>query len=63
MQPLHFADYGGLPLKILWAILDLITIFVLVSGLYLGARRGSTEARVAEIERHGGGGDPVVDSP
>lgn len=34
-QPLHFGDYGGLPLKIIWALLDLITIIVLVSGLYL----------------------------
>lgn len=34
-QPLHFGDYGGLPLKILWAVLDLITIVILISGLYL----------------------------
>ncbi|WHZ22191.1 MAG: hypothetical protein OJF47_001303 [Nitrospira sp.] len=34
-QPLHFGDYGGLPLKILWALLDLVTILVLLSGLYL----------------------------
>lgn len=40
-QPLHFGDYGGLPLKILWALLDLVAIFVLVSGLYLWlGRRG-----------------------
>lgn len=37
--PLHFGDYGGLPLKILWAILDIITIVVLISGLYLWAAR------------------------
>ncbi len=34
-RPLHFGDYGGLPLKILWALLDLVTIGVLGSGLYL----------------------------
>lgn len=34
-QPLHFGDYGGVPLKIVWAGLDLITILVLGSGLYL----------------------------
>jgi uncharacterized iron-regulated membrane protein len=34
-QPLHFGDYGGLPLKIIWALLDLIAIFILGSGLYL----------------------------
>ncbi|CAM5301232.1 PepSY domain-containing protein [Streptomyces canarius] len=39
-QPLHFGDYGGMPLKvILRAILDLITIAVLVTGLYLWLRR------------------------
>ncbi|MBI1686204.1 PepSY domain-containing protein [Caulobacter hibisci] len=34
-QPLHFGDYGGLPLKILWALLDLATIVILGSGIYL----------------------------
>lgn len=34
-QPLHFGDYGGLGLKILWALLDLAAIVVLGSGLYL----------------------------
>ncbi|MDB5974161.1 MAG: Peptidase [Nevskia sp.] len=54
-QPLHFGDYGGLPLKIVWAVLDLITIVVLCSGLYLWwvRRRSPVEARVAEIERGG----------
>lgn len=42
-RPLHFGDYGGLPLKIIWAVLDVITIIVLGSGLYLwvAKRRGS----------------------
>lgn len=34
-RPLHFGDYGGMPLKILWALFDLVTIAVLGSGLYL----------------------------
>lgn len=34
-QPLHFGDYGGLPLKIIWAVLDIVTVIILVSGLYL----------------------------
>lgn len=34
-RPLHFGDYGGLFLKILWAILDVLTIIILGSGLYL----------------------------
>ncbi|WP_449466054.1 PepSY-associated TM helix domain-containing protein [Stenotrophomonas humi] len=50
-QPLHFGDYGHLPLKILWALLDLLTIAVLISGLYLWVKRGSTEARVTELDR------------
>jgi uncharacterized iron-regulated membrane protein len=39
-QPLHFGDYGGLPMQILWAALDLLTIVVLGSGLYLWLARG-----------------------
>lgn len=34
-QPLHFGDYGGLPMKVLWGLLDVLTIIVLGSGLYL----------------------------
>lgn len=38
-QPLHFGDYGGMPLKILWALLDVLAIFVLGSGVYLWLKR------------------------
>lgn len=49
-RPLHFGDYGGLPLKIIWALLDLLTIVVLVSGLYLWvARRKTNDARIRQI--------------
>ena len=34
-QPLHFGDYGGMSLKVLWALLDVMAIIVLGSGLYL----------------------------
>lgn len=34
-QPLHFGDYGSLPLKIIWAVLDLLSIVLLGSGVYL----------------------------
>ncbi len=40
-QPLHFGDYGGMAMKIIWAVLDLLTIVVLGSGLFLWLRRGS----------------------
>jgi uncharacterized iron-regulated membrane protein len=40
-QPLHFGDYGGLPLKIVWALLDILTIVILGSGVYLWLRRGA----------------------
>jgi uncharacterized iron-regulated membrane protein len=49
-QPLHFGDYGGMPLKILWAALDIITIFVLGSGLYLWwARRRAARSAPAPV--------------
>lgn len=38
-KPLHFGDYGALPLKIIWALLDLATIWVLWTGLSLWLRR------------------------
>jgi uncharacterized iron-regulated membrane protein len=51
-RPLHFGDYGGLPLKLIWALLDLITIVVLLSGLYLWwKKRGmSIEHLLAETD-------------
>lgn len=44
-QPLHFGDYGGLPMKILWALLDIATIVVLGSGLYLWLSRRAPRAQ------------------
>lgn len=41
-RPLHFGDYGGLPLKILWAVFDIALIIVLISGLYLWLSRRKT---------------------
>ena len=38
-QPLHFGDCGGLPMQLLWALLDIVTIVVLGSGLYLWVAR------------------------
>ncbi|MFO6421330.1 PepSY-associated TM helix domain-containing protein [Hylemonella sp. W303a] len=44
-QPLHFGDYGGRAMQILWAVLDVITIVVLCSGLYLWWQRRRAPAR------------------
>jgi uncharacterized iron-regulated membrane protein len=56
--PLHFGDYGGLPLKIIWALLDLGAIVVLATGLYLwlGRRHASIERRLAELASGGAAG-------
>lgn len=60
-QPLHFGDYGGLPLKLIWAILTLFTIIVLGSGLYLwlGRRHAPLSLRVSEVTS-GGRLEPAV---
>src|SRR5262249_46285725 len=51
-RPLHFGDYGGMPLKVIWAVLDAVTIVVLGSGLYLwlSRRRSPIEERLAELQ-------------
>jgi uncharacterized iron-regulated membrane protein len=41
-QPLHFGDYGGGWMQLMWALLDGATIVVLGTGLYLWLRRGKT---------------------
>jgi uncharacterized iron-regulated membrane protein len=46
-QPLHFGDYGGAGMQFLWALLDLATIVVLGSGLYLWWKRGRAAVKVA----------------
>lgn len=43
-QPLHFGDYGGMPLKVIWALLDVVTIIVLLSGLYLWWQKRKSSA-------------------
>ena len=50
-QPLHFGDYGGVPLQWLWAALDLLTIFVLGSGLvlWLGKRGPVRQGPAADL--------------
>jgi uncharacterized iron-regulated membrane protein len=50
-QPLHFGDYGGAGMQFLWALLDLATIVVLGSGLYLWLKRGRAAAKAAAAAR------------
>jgi uncharacterized iron-regulated membrane protein len=45
-QPLHFGDYGGVVLQCLWAALDVLTIVVLGSGLYLWLDRRGPSRKV-----------------
>jgi uncharacterized iron-regulated membrane protein len=64
-QPLHFGDYGGMILKVIWAILDVITIIVLVSGLYLWiARRNvSLDARLRGLRQNQAAGALAAPPP
>jgi len=53
-QPLHFGDYGGQWMKFLWAVLDIATIVILVTGLYLWVKRGKTanaSAKAAVLDK------------
>ncbi|EPZ49838.1 PepSY domain protein [Bacteriovorax sp. BAL6_X] len=34
-EPLHFGDYGGVVLKIIWSVLGLISSFIPISGIYI----------------------------
>ncbi|MFW7380672.1 MAG: PepSY-associated TM helix domain-containing protein [Oligoflexus sp.] len=34
-EPLHFGDYGGMSLKIIWAVLGLLSLTLPVSGLWI----------------------------
>lgn len=53
-RPLHFGDYGGKALQIIWAILDVITIILLGSGLYLWlAKRSRRKAGTTSNTRTG----------
>ena len=63
-QPLHFGDYGGMPMQILWALLDIATIIVLGSGLYLWLKRSNSvpvpKAKAEVGEANGGGARPAA---
>ncbi|MFT4094207.1 MAG: PepSY domain-containing protein [Niabella sp.] len=51
-EPLHFGDYGGMLLKIIWAVFDIITIIILITGLYLWiARRKAGKQQWTRIQK------------
>jgi uncharacterized iron-regulated membrane protein len=49
-RPLHYGDYAGLPMKILWAVLDVVTIVVLGSGLFLWLKKRQSQAAVRGVD-------------
>lgn len=51
-RPLHFGDYGGTPLKVIWVVFDIAAIVVLISGLYLWWARRKSEPFFAGILRN-----------
>ncbi|MBP0599383.1 PepSY domain-containing protein [Herbaspirillum sp. LeCh32-8] len=58
-KPLHFGDYAGMPLKLMWALLDVATLVVLGSGVYLWfARRGQSRRRLEKL--HARPGQPAA---
>jgi uncharacterized iron-regulated membrane protein len=52
-QPLHFGDYGGMALKVLWLVLDLLSIWVLWSGLVLWWKRRHVTAEQKQMALQG----------
>lgn len=50
-RPLHFGDYGGFSLKVVWALLDLVAIAILGSGIYLWLGRSHALVDNRPIQR------------
>jgi uncharacterized iron-regulated membrane protein len=48
-RPLHFGSYGGMPLKLIWAVFDVVTIVVLVSGLCLWCERRKSKRQLRSM--------------
>ena len=48
-QPLHFGNYGGLALKLIWGLLDLMAVAILASGLVLWLRRARDASRFEHL--------------
>jgi uncharacterized iron-regulated membrane protein len=61
-QPLHFGDYGGTMMQILWALLTIATILVICSGLYLWLKRHRQSQLQIELGSNDTPGTAVVTS-
>ena len=44
-QPLHFGNYGGMALKVIWGVFDFLSIVVLITGIYLWVARRKSEKK------------------
>ncbi|KKN29258.1 hypothetical protein LCGC14_0846010 [marine sediment metagenome] len=49
-RPLHFGDFGGLTMQLLWTVLNLMTLIVLVSGLYLWCKKWNLKDTQPKID-------------
>ncbi len=47
-EPLHFGDYGGLPLKLLWTACTWLTLFITANGAWLWWDRRRRRSRATE---------------
>lgn len=50
-QPLHFGDYGGLPLKLLWTACTWLTLFITGNGAWLWWDRRRKRRRKTSAQR------------
>ena len=49
-EPLHFGNYGGLPLKVLWSVFNVLTLVIVINGawLFFDRRRRRFTASITE---------------
>ncbi|WP_325341059.1 PepSY-associated TM helix domain-containing protein [Xylophilus sp.] len=59
-QPLHFGDYGGLPLKLLWTLSTWLTLYITANGAWMwwDRRRGRSRPAAAAVRTAAGEAAP-----
>ncbi len=57
-EPLHFGDYAGLPLKLLWSFFTLATLLVTGAGLYSAMAGGRLRRGARGVSRATAGATP-----